>query len=519
MTEHRKSTEDSQGELRRRAEKRAAGEARFSSEDETTLSPWDLCTLVHELKVHQQELEMQNEELLHSQLLLDASRARYFDLFDLAPVGYLTLTGKGLILEANHTAAAMLNRTTQALIDAPITKFIFSDDQDIYYRHRKELLQTEQPRSCELRINRADAKEFWAHLISTIAQDENGEDFCRVALNDISARRQAEAESEALRTQLHLNRKMESVGRLAGGVAHEFNNMLGVIIGNAELALRKVPTENPIVDNLREILDASRRTADVTRHLLAFARMEINTPKLLDLNKTIDGMLKMLRHLIGPEIELDFRPARDLWWVRMDPSQINQILVNLCLNARDAIPGAGRITIETSHAVFDEAYCALHPENTPGDFVRLTVSDDGCGLDTATRENLFEPFFTTRELGKGCGLGLAAIHGIVMQNSGTIEFSSEPDQGTTFRIHLPRHISTRQSPPIQDQPSTGTDNWTILLVEDEPAILRMTKTMLERLGYTVLPASTPDEALFHEGSGRRHTAGAVAHPRAGIDTG
>ena len=490
-----KTPEDSQSGLRRRAEERVQKETERSSEDGLGLSPEEHRELVHELKVHHLELEMQNEELRHSQLELDTARVRYFNLFDLAPVGYCTTSEKGLILEANHTAAALLNRTPPELLGAPLSSFIFRDDQDVLYRHRKELKQSGKAGTCELRMNRLDAPAFWVQVTSAVWQDDDGAPVFRVAFSDISARKRAEAENETLRNQMHVNRKMESIGRLAGGVAHEFNNMLGVIIGNTEMALRDVPSETPIGENLQSILDAACRSADVTRQLLAFARMEICTPKLIDLNRTVEATLRLVRRLVGPEIELDFRPAQGLWRIRMDPSQVNQILVNLCLNARDAILGSGRITIETSNVFFNTQDCAQPAGNMPGDFVLLSVRDDGHGLDEQARDNLFEPFFTTKEMGHGTGLGLAAVFGIVGQNSGTIDFTSEPGAGTIFRIHLPRYLDTEESPPTPEKRIPETDQATILLVEDEPAVLRMTTMMLERLGYTALPASNPEEAL------------------------
>jgi len=494
MTDHRTTPHDPKGALRRRAEKQVARDARHPTE-ETARSPEEHRALVHELKVHQLELEMQNEELGRSQLELDAARLRYFNLFDAAPVGYCTTSSEGLILEVNHTAASMLNLPPAELVGAPLSGLIFRADQDVLYLHHKALAASGKSCTCELRMNRRDAPAFWVQVTSVNWQDAEGATFCRVAFSDISARKRAEVENDTLRNQLHENRKLESIGRLAGGVAHEFNNMLGVIIGNAELAQGEVDPQSQIGGNLQEILNASRRSADVTRQLLAYARMEICTPKMIDLNLTVETTLRMVRRLISPEIELDFRPARELWWVRMDPSQINQILVNLCLNARDAITGPGRITVETGNVFFSSQHCERHPGSMPGDFVLLSVRDDGCGLDEQARENLYEPFFTTKKLGHGTGLGLAAVSGIVAQNSGTIEYASEPGSGTIFRVHLPRYIRVVESPPAPERRIPDAETGTILLVDDEPAVLQMTKRMLERLGYTVLPAAHPEEAF------------------------
>ena len=256
---------------------------------------------------------------------------------------------------------------------------------------------------------------------------------------DISERKQAEENSAQLEEQLHQAQKMEAVGRLAGGVAHDFNNMLSVIIGNTELAMDRAVSNDPLQNTLQEILKAATRSAEVTRQLLAFARKQTISPRVLDLNETVESMLEMLRRLIGEHIDLVWQPGTNIPPVKMDRSQINQILTNLCVNARDAITRIGKITIETGTAAFGEAYCAEHPGFIPGDFSLLVVSDDGCGMDRQTMDNLFEPFFTTKGLGKGTGLGMATVYGIVKQNKGFINVYSEPDLGTTFKIYLPQH--------------------------------------------------------------------------------
>ena len=313
---------------------------------------------------------------------------------------------------------------------------------------------------------------------------------------EITKRKQSEAEKEKLQDQLAQAQKMESVGRLAGGVAHDFNNMLGVILGHTELALLKADEKHDLYSDLKEIQNAAKRSADTTKQLLAFARKEIISPKYLDLNDTVESMLNMLRRLIGEDINLVWQPFVNLWTVKMDPSQIDQVLVNLCVNARDAIAGVGKIAIATGQHTFDVEYCNEHPGSIPGDFVLLAISDNGCGMDKKTLEDLFEPFFTTKEVGKGTGLGLATVFGIVKQNNGFINVYSEPGQGSTFEIYLPRlviHEDTGKVISEKKAAAGGTE--TILLVEDEPSILRMTRMMLERKGYSVLSAATPSQAL------------------------
>jgi signal transduction histidine kinase len=313
---------------------------------------------------------------------------------------------------------------------------------------------------------------------------------------DVTIPKRAEEERQKLQAQLNQAQKMESVGRLAGGVAHDFNNMLGIILGHTEMALEHLDPAQPLFADLQEIRKAAERSSDLTRQLLAFARKQTVAPKVLDLNETMEGMLKMLRRLIGEDIDLVWRPGKNLWPVKVDPSQIDQILANLCVNARDAIAGVGKVTIETGAVVLDQPYCANYAGCVPGEYVLLAVGDDGCGMDREILDKLFEPFFTTKGLGLGTGLGLATVYGIVKQNHGFINVYSEPGQGTTFKIYLPRYQGKAER-LHQEGPAepVGRGRETILLVEDEPAILAMTTRMLQRQGYTVLAAATPGEAI------------------------
>ncbi|MBI5016076.1 MAG: PAS domain S-box protein [Deltaproteobacteria bacterium] len=313
---------------------------------------------------------------------------------------------------------------------------------------------------------------------------------------DITDSRLYEEERERLQEQLLHSQKLESVGRLAGGVAHDFNNMLGVILGHADLALKTLEPTHRLYADLEAIRKAAERSADLTRQLLMFARRQTVAPKVLDLNDTMAGALKMLRPLIGEEIQLNWRPEADVWPVNVDPSQIDQILANLCVNARDAIAGVGKITIETGNVTLDGDYCVRHAGFVPGEYVRLVVSDDGCGMDKETLTHVFEPFFTTKGVGEGTGLGLATVYGIVKQNNGFINVYSEVGQGTTLVIYLPRHVGkTAQTQTDGGAKPRLRGQETILLVEDEPAILNVTTEMLETLGYIVVAAGTPGEAL------------------------
>ncbi|MDZ7831616.1 MAG: PAS domain S-box protein [Desulfobacterales bacterium] len=306
-------------------------------------------------------------------------------------------------------------------------------------------------------------------------------------------------EREKLQSQLNQAQKMESVGRLAGGVAHDFNNKLAIINGYAEMAIDMMDPSDPLRETIREIYTAGKKSADIVRQLMAFARQQTINPVQLDLNETISGMLKMLQRLIGENIELVWHPGNNLWPVKLDPSQADQTMTNLAVNARDAIADVGKIKIETNNVEVDENYCTLYPYFVPGQYVMLSVSDDGSGMDKETLTNLFEPFFTTKEIGKGTGLGLAMIYGIVKQNNGFINVDSEPGKGTTVKIYLPRLETeesalepAKESTPTRQLP-TGTE--TILIVEDEIPVLQMSRQILERLGYTVQTAGNPSAAL------------------------
>ncbi len=313
---------------------------------------------------------------------------------------------------------------------------------------------------------------------------------------DITERKHAEEENGKLQAQLAQARKMESVGRLAGGVAHDFNNMLSVILAHAELALERLEPEQPLFADLQEVSEAAKRSADLTRQLLAFARKQVIAPRVVDLNASVEGMIKMLRRLIGEDIELAWQPSWNLTPVRVAPSQIDQILANLCVNARDAIAGVGKVTIETGNVSLDEAFCAARAGFVPGDYVMLAVGDNGVGMDAEILGHLFEPFFTTKAAGKGTGLGLATVYCIVKQNQGFIDAQSEPGRGTTFRIYLPRHQDVPHANADAELPEPAlSSGGTILLVEDEAFVLRVTAMMLQKLGYTVIRATTPGEAI------------------------
>ena len=420
----------------------------------------------------------------------EESLRRFKSMFESANFGAALASLDGRLLTINARFAGEHGYTPEDLVGKSIANLHNDEQLPRVNGLLAEMLASGSFGPVEVWHCHKDGTPFPMLMTGFVIRDANGTVEC-FAATAIDLR-----DRKALELRLAQAQKMESVGRLTGGVAHDFNNMLGVILGYAEVARRQVAPDDPVSDYLREIFVAARRSADITQQLLAFARKQTIAPKVLDLNEAVEGMLKMLRRLIGEDIDLVWRPAAG-WPVLMDPSQVHQILANLCVNARDAIGGVGRIIIETLPVVVDETYCAKHPGFVAGDFVVLAVSDNGCGMDRQTLDNLFEPFFTTKDLSKGTGLGLATVYGIVKQNHGHINVYSEPGQGTTFRIFLPAHREAEPQPlpGHEETVPEARHGETILLVEDEPAILKMTTHMLERLGYRVLSADTPGTAL------------------------
>ena len=326
------------------------------------------------------------------------------------------------------------------------------------------------------------------------------------AARDITERKNAEADRERIEAELRQAQKMEAVGLLAGGVAHDFNNMLNVILGYAEIALSSLNARDPLYQHLLEIKKAGLRSADLTRQLLAFSRKQIVEPRVLHLNEVIANQQQMLARLIGEDIQIDFVPAGDLWTIRVDPVQIDQILANLAVNARDAIAGVGTVSVETANVVLDETYIRNHVYVTPGEYVMLAFSDTGAGMDADTLKRIFEPFFTTKDKAKGTGLGLSTVFGIVKQNKGFIHAYSELGMGTTFKIYFPRFRGKAAAPAEKAEAASGTGTETVLVVEDEQQVLSLAREVLERYGYQVLTARTPDEAcqLVEKHEGRIH---------------
>ncbi|GAB6094836.1 hypothetical protein JCM14469_10880 [Desulfatiferula olefinivorans] len=407
--------------------------------------------------------------------------------------GFVISDAEGQILDVNDAYCRITGFSRNELMQMTLEQIdVNQSDEDIRTRMKKILSG-----SMDRFETRHIRKNGGFAILDVTAQTLPGSDDQVFAfIRDITDQKKSEKEQASLKEQLVQAQKMESVGRLAGGVAHDFNNMLGVILGHTELAMDQVDPGHVLESDLCEIRKAAQRSADLTRQLLAFARKQTISPKVLKLDDAVTGTLFMIRRLIGEGVVLSFRSEVGLWPVRMDPSQVDQILANLCINARDAVHGSGQIRIETTNCSYDEGYCTHHPDHNPGDFVCLSVSDNGSGIDRETLDHIFEPFFTTKPQGQGTGLGLATVYGIVKQNKGFIVVDSGPDQGTAFRIHLPREEEPEPPfVPACEETTAESGQGTVLLVEDEPSMLSMVKTMLESMGYKVLSAASPSEAI------------------------
>lgn len=374
-------------------------------------------------------------------------------------------------------------------------RFYAPEDQAQISEAFRRAVEQGKPYDLELQLHTAQGPIVWVRTDGH-AEFKDGK-VIRVFGNimDINARKQAEIEKEYLIEQLNQAQKMEAIGRLAGGVAHDFNNMLSVIQGYAELTLMEVKEDERLFTPLKEIHDAALRSAALTRQLLAFARKQPNHPRVLNLNETVTGMLSMLERLIGTDIQLVWRPSDALMSVMLDPSQVDQILANLIVNARDALQGVGEVVIETSNVILDESYCRTHADCSPGDYVLLSVRDNGSGMSEELIAQIFEPFFTTKGKGIGTGLGLSTVYGIVKQNKGSISVYSEPGVGSTFNIHLPVALTAAQEEAERVKVATIGGNETVLLVDDEVGILNMAKEVLITYGYRVIACLSAEEAL------------------------
>ena len=432
------------------------------------------------------------EERKESEKALRASEAAFRGLFESAPDAIVLVNEDGRITLVNAHAESIFGYARKELIGKPVEMLLPERFRERHIGHRTAFQANPTIRrmgvGIELFALRKDGVEIPVEVtLSPLRTNEHTEILS--IIRDVSERKQLEL-------QLSQSQKMEAIGRLAGGVAHDFNNHLGVIIGYSELLLDRLPPGDPLRKSATMIREAGQRSASLTRQLLAFSRRQIFEPKVLDLNTVVSDIDSMLRPLIGEDVELVTLLDPSLGKLRADPAQVDQIIMNLAVNARDAMPHGGRLILQTSNADLDEAYASKHATVKPGHYVMLAVSDNGTGMDKQTQEQIFEPFFTTKEKGQGTGLGLSMVYGIVKQSGGYIWVYSELGQGTTFKIYLPRmdeDVADASAEPVLRPASTGQE--IVLVVEDEGMLRELFCEFLRESGYTVLAAGTGEEAV------------------------
>ncbi|MBD3367618.1 MAG: PAS domain S-box protein [Candidatus Eisenbacteria bacterium] len=422
---------------------------------------------------------------------LRESERRWRSYVESAPYGVFVVDESGRYIDVNPEACRMSGYSEEELLSMRVLELSSPAEREAGLESFRFLAERGAWEG-EIEIERKDG-DVRRWLLAAVRLSERR---YLGFTHDITERKWAEEERERLQAELMQAQKMESVGRLAGGVAHDFNNMLQVMLGGTELLLGKLAQESELRDEIEEIRSAAERSAELTRQLLAFARKQVAEPKLLNLNQTVGGTTKMLNRLIAEEIELDWESASESWHVRIDPTQVNQILANLVVNASDAIDGAGRIVIGTENITVSEGESISEEDPAPGEYVVLTVADTGRGMDAETLSKIFDPFFTSKGVGEGTGLGLSTVYGIVRQNNGHISVDSQPGEGTTFTVYFPRYEGeedrTAGRPTGRKQEGKGE---VLVVVEDEESILRLCESALSRIGYTVHPAGTPSEAL------------------------
>jgi len=421
-----------------------------------------------------------------TELQLHESQLRYRRIVETTRDGVFLLNGELTICFANHSGLELIGYPSSHMAALPFIDLVAAGSRPLVETRLAEVNRG-QGIQCEAAFVCADGTERWV-LLNAQPPDEQGE--ILVWATDVSQRRKLEE-------QLRQAQKMEAIGSLAGGVAHDFNNLLSVILSYSNMLLTDLPATDPLRSDIDEIRLAGERARQLTAQLLAFSRKQMLAPRVVDLNQVVRGLEKMLRRLLGEDLELTFLAEAKPWLITADPGQLEQVLMNLVVNARDALPKGGKLTIETQNVELDSAYAAAHHDVSPGQYAMLAVTDDGVGMNAATLARIFEPFFTTKDQDKGTGLGLSTIYGIIKQSGGHIWVYSELDKGTTFKVYLPRSaegIDMVSSEPHEPRTLYGSE--TILLVEDEEQVRVAVRTILRRRGYNVLAAANGGEALL-----------------------
>jgi PAS domain S-box-containing protein len=431
---------------------------------------------------------------------LRASEERYKQLVNNTDTGFVVIDEQGMVVSANEPYVRLAGaKRAEDVVGHSVTEWTAPDQKENNAGAVALCARQGSIQDFETVYQYADGTRVDVTINATVEETAEGGKRLSSLCRNITARKRAEAKREELEQQLRLSQRLEAVGSLAGGIAHDFNNLLSVILCCADFAMAGVRENDRVREELLQVKKAGERAVALTRQLLAFSRKQVLQPVVLDLNQIAAGVEKMLRRILGEDIDYVQVLAPDLGMVRADPGQIEQVLMNLVVNARDAMPDGGKLTIETCNADLDEEYAARHVAVKPGHYVHFAVSDTGCGMDAATQARIFEPFFTTKEKGKGTGLGLSTVYGIVKQSGGNIWVYSELGRGTTFKIYLPRDFSgsaTVTGSRLAAVPTLSTGNETILVVEDEEAVRDVAKRILREAGYKVLTAASPDDALL-----------------------
>jgi PAS domain S-box-containing protein len=426
-----------------------------------------------------------------------AAERKFEQLLDFAPDAILGVNPGGEIVLVNQQAEALFGYSRDELMSKGVEMLVPERYRSAHPGHRERYYEGPRTRSMgagvELYAVRKDGTEFPAEISLSSIETEEGV-LATVAVRDVSERAESERE-RALQEQLDQSRRLESVGQLAGGIAHDFNNILGVILNYAEFVGDQLPKGSEASDDVEEIRRAAERAAALTRQLLIFSRREVVQPELLDLRQVVQELENLLHRALGERVELQTRFGDGLATVEADPGQIEQVLVNLAVNARDAMPDGGRLVIEVDNAELDEEYVYMHPDTEPGPYVRLKVSDTGIGMDAETIRRAFEPFFTTKAKGEGTGLGLASVYGIVTGAGGRVDIYSEPGMGTTIKVHLPASSRAPRSGPDGANERPEGRGEVVLVVEDEADVRRMAERILGKGGYSVIGTSHGEEAL------------------------
>jgi two-component system, cell cycle sensor histidine kinase and response regulator CckA len=443
------------------------------------------------LELNSDVTSMQQEQHASSGQALRDSEARYRRLFEAAQDGILILDAqKGSIIDVNPYLMKLLDYSRQEFLGKALWDIGLFKNIEASKEAFKELQAKQYVRYDDLPLKTRAGQTINVEFVSNV-YGVNGDQVIQCNIRDITKRKHAEqSEQRILQAQ-----KMEAVGQLAGGLAHDFNNLLGVILGYCELLTDREDLAESTRQMIGNIGTAGLSAKKLTQDLLAFSRRKVLLPVVMDLNVAVDHIHPMLERLIGDDIELDSVLTNDLGAITADPNHIEQVLMNLAINARDAMPKGGKITFETTNVEIDETYVQQHVPMNPGRYVMLSVRDTGTGMDLETRSQIFDPFFTTKDCGKGTGLGLTTVFGIVKQSGGTIGVYSEPGKGTTFKIHFPRcdKVPVLVEPIKPNQLRGGKE--TILLVDDATPLRMLTKLILEQCGYTVLDSGEPAEAL------------------------